>query len=51
MDRDGLWNLFFATGLPEVYLALRGAENEKNAPWAEPAMTAFLPEGEHREQS
>ena len=33
MDERGLWNLFFATGLPEVYLAIaarrREAEGER----------------------
>lgn len=41
MDPDGLWRLFFATGLPEAYLALREGGR---LPWAEePAKTAFLP--------
>lgn len=43
MDGDGLWDLFFATGLPEVYLALRGEKNEEPAQ-REEAMTAFRPE-------
>ena len=37
MDERGLWELFFATGLPEVYLALAGRDRE------EPAETAFRP--------
>ena len=40
MDERGLWELFFATGLPEVYLALAGRDQEKAA---EPALTAFRP--------
>lgn len=30
MDQTGIWNLFFATGLPEAYLATR-AEGESTA--------------------
>ena len=37
MSEQGLWELFFATGLPEVYLALAGQGRE------EPAETAFRP--------
>ena len=36
MDTKGLWELFFATGLPEVYLALCGRREE--------AAAAFHPE-------
>ena len=28
---QGLWKLFFATGLPQAYLAIRGAEEEREA--------------------
>ena len=35
MNEQGLWELFFATGLPEVYLALAGQK--------ELAETAFRP--------
>lgn len=41
MDEQGLWRLFFATGLPEVYLALRGTGREETEPQAK---TAFQPE-------
>ena len=41
MEEAGLWRLFFATGLPQVYLALRGVEQERQQPVREPAMTAF----------
>ncbi len=41
MDEEGLWRLFFHTGLPEVWLALRGTQEERCAPEYEPAMTAF----------
>ena len=42
MERDGLWRLFFATGLPEAYLAIRRREGEEER--AEPtALTAFRP--------
>ena len=37
MDEQGLWELFFATGLPEAYLALAGQSSE------ELAETAFRP--------
>lgn len=41
MDEEGLWRLFFLTGLPEAWLALRGAGEERPMPEREPAMTAF----------
>lgn len=44
MDETGLWRLFFATGLPEAYLAARRAAQERAQPWGEPAKTAFRPE-------
>ncbi len=37
MDERGLWELFFATGLPEAYLAVSQCQRE------EPAETAFKP--------
>ena len=40
MDERGLWELFFATGLPEVYLALAERDQEKAG---EPVLTAFRP--------
>lgn len=40
MEEAGLWRLFFATGLPQAYLALRGLEEEREQP-DQPAMTAF----------
>ena len=44
MEEPGLWELFFATGLPEAYLALRGQREE------EIGMTAFHPGQEDRKQ-
>ena len=41
MDETGLWELFFATGLPEAYLAIRGERGEGEAPEELPARTAF----------
>lgn len=41
MDEEGLWRLFFHTGLPEVWMALRAAQEERCVPEDEPAMTAF----------
>ena len=35
-----LWDLFFATGLPQAYLAIRGRELERGQ-MREAAMTAF----------
>jgi len=42
MDEQGLWRLFFLTGLPEVYLALKGQEQEREqrSQWA---ISAFAP--------
>ena len=42
MDERGLWELFFATGLPEAYLAAAG-EREAQARPEELAKTAFQP--------
>jgi len=43
MNEWGLWRLFFLTGLPEAYLALKGQEQEReqHTQWAVPA---FAPE-------
>lgn len=41
MREEGLWKLFFRTGLPEAYLALRAAREEGLELREEPAMTAF----------
>lgn len=40
MDEGRLWRLFFATGLPEAYLALRGEREERKA--MEPAVRTAL---------
>ena len=40
MEEYGLWKLFFLTGLPEAWLALRGLRLEQDEP-EEPALTAF----------
>ena len=37
MDERGLWNLFFATGSPLVWLALRRLEREREEERALPA--------------
>ena len=42
MDEQGLWRLFFATGLPEAYLALRGAVERETLPEL-PFKAAFQP--------
>lgn len=42
MDEAGLWRLFFATGLPEAYLAAKGEARERQAAEYEPALTAFV---------
>ena len=41
MDERGLWKLFFATGLPEAYLAIRGERKEKLPVPVLPSRTAF----------
>ena len=43
MDERGLWMLFFATGLPEAYLAIAGQREEHFSRWEQPAKTAFRP--------
>ena len=40
MEDEGLWRLFFLTGLPEAWLALRGMREQPKQTY-EPAMTAF----------
>lgn len=50
MDEDGLWRLFFATGLPQAYLAAaeaRGGPRRQEVP----ARPAFWPEGERAGRS
>lgn len=43
MDEGKLWELFFTTGLPEVYLTIRGLREEGD--WREgPARQAFQTE-------
>ena len=42
MDEGVLWRLFFLTGLPEAYLALRGEQQETKQ--TQPAVPAFAPE-------
>ena len=32
MDQTGIWKLFFATGLPECYLAARAQREDRGAP-------------------
>lgn len=46
MDEAGLWRLFFQTGLPEAWLALRGreAEQEQEQVQAVPAFVSRAPE-------
>ena len=41
MDERGLWRLFFITGLPEAYLAIRGERNAKKTLPDLPSKTAF----------
>lgn len=43
MDERGLWKLFFATGLPQAYLAIRGEALERDCPPRPQAKTAFAP--------
>ncbi len=46
MDERGLWNLFFATGLPQAYLAIAGQRREEQTERELPAKTAFRPRKE-----
>ena len=49
MDEQGLWRLFFATGLPEAYLALRGAGETETLP-EPPFQAAFQPTEDRKGQ-
>lgn len=51
MDESGLWRLFFLTGLPEVYLAIRGGEQERANLDGQPALTAFAPRPPRKQES
>ncbi len=42
MGEEGLWKLFFLTGLPEVYLELKVRRDRPDRPGEEPAVTAFV---------
>lgn len=46
MDERGLWRLFFATGLPQAYLAIAGRRLEEERERELPAKTAFRPREE-----
>ena len=41
MDERGLWKLFFDTGLPEAYLAIRGEQKKESSVPDLPSKTAF----------
>ena len=41
MEQSGFWNFFFATGLPQAYLAIAGLRREERQDWELPARTAF----------
>ena len=43
MKEEGLWKLFFLTGLPEVYLALGRVRGEHPVLQDEYAIPAFVP--------
>ena len=47
MDQIGMWNLFVATGLPELYLAARAQRRDQSVP---PREEAPLSEGERAEK-
>ena len=47
MEQSGFWNFFFATGLPQAYLAAAGERETRerlSRSWEEDR-TAFRPEG------
>lgn len=46
MNERGLWQLFWNTGLPQVYLAIAGQRREEQAERELPAKTAFRPRRE-----
>ena len=50
MEEAGLWRLFFVTGLPEAYLALRGQEEEQAFRKQQMAMTAFFGKKEPKQE-
>lgn len=43
MDEQGLWELFYKSGLPEAWLALAGEREERSQQREELAKTAFRP--------
>ena len=51
MDEEGLWRLFFFTGLPEAYLAVQSVREEKLRLWEDMARTAFHPAREQGQQT
>ncbi len=51
MDDAGLWNLFWSTGLPEAYLAIRGRAYEREAEECPQALTAFRAQPPERKRS
>ena len=46
---EGLWKLFFATGLPQVYLAIRGGMEKEPQAEEKRAMTAFSAQKQAKE--
>lgn len=50
MDDEGLWRLFFLTGLPEAWLALRAAQEQREQAY-QPAMTAFAAQPSRKTES
>ena len=51
MREEGLWKLFFLTGLPEVYLALQAVRSDVAELQEKPAMTAFVPRPDDKVES
>ena len=51
MREEGLCKLFFLTGLPEAYLALRAVRGDVVELREEPAMTAFVPRPDEKIES
>ncbi len=49
MEEQGLWRLFFATGLPEAYLAIRAAERARET--EQKIAAAFRPRGGRARQA
>ena len=44
MKKQGLWDLFWATGLPEAWMCIRGEPNEEKEEIENPPIPADCPQ-------